>query len=114
MSRGQQAPGISFSLLYRAGNLVDAHHVLGITVKRLAVPFAAISRIDAPVNEASELCFAPPGDPLVVGFHRSLPPAVHGIVDGFLIARLAGFGVRRLLLTADRNDRRKNNESDRH
>ena len=52
-----------FPLIYRAGNLVDAHHVLGITAKRLAVPFAAISRIDAPVNEASELCFAPPGDP---------------------------------------------------
>ena len=52
-----------FFLIYRAGNLVDAHHVLGITAKRLAVPFAAISRIDAPVNEASELCFAPPGDP---------------------------------------------------
>src|SRR5262249_32207888 len=68
-------------------NLLNAHQVLGISAKWLAIPRSARARIHPPMHEATEPRLAPPGQPLVAAWLRRLPPSLLSLAYRGLIAR---------------------------
>ena len=74
------------------GDLLNAHQVLGVSRKGLAVPLAGGARIGAPVNEAAEARLAPPCQTLIARGLGGLPPPLLGLLNcfGIAIVRLRG------------------------
>src|SRR5262249_10512340 len=92
--------GDDLFLVFGQRDFLTSHHVFRITAKGFAIPLAAEYGVRPPMNKASETCFAPPGDTLLVCFHRSRPPALQRFFNSLFIPAL-------LLLSDDRKGKQQ-------